>query len=56
MAASPVITPEEELAEEKKTVKASAPKPKPVRPKQARQTLLEEIFEGHEEFLGYTPD
>jgi hypothetical protein len=56
MAASPVTTPEEELAAEKKTVKASAPKPKPVRPKQRNLTVLEEIFEGHEEFLGYTAD
>jgi hypothetical protein len=56
VAASPVITSEEELAREKKSVKARESKPRPVRPKQSSRTVLEEIFEGQEEFLGYSSD
>jgi hypothetical protein len=55
MTANSVLEPEVEPKVEKKTVNLSGPKPAtPLRPK--RRTLLEEIFEGHEEYLGYTPD
>lgn len=55
MTTSPVLDPEVETEVEKETAKLSEPKPPgPLRPK--RRTLLEEIFEGHEDFLGYTPD
>jgi len=58
MAANPIISPEEELAVEKKTLKVCEPKakPRPRGPKQPVRDLLFEIFEGHEEFLGLTPD
>ncbi|MGA8212665.1 MAG: hypothetical protein WB799_03680 [Candidatus Sulfotelmatobacter sp.] len=59
MAASPIIAPEEEgTALEEKTRKTSQPelKSKPVNPKQQVQDTLFEIFEGHEDFLGWTPD
>jgi len=55
MSASSVITPEEELASEKKTSKIYAP-PKAQTPKKPKRGLLSELFEGHEEYLGYTPD
>jgi len=54
MSASSVITPEEELVSEKKTSKIYTP-PKAQTPKPKRG-LLSELFEGHEEYLGYTPD
>jgi hypothetical protein len=55
MTISPVLDPEVETEVEKGTIKVSEPKiPNPLRPKQ--RTLLEEIFEGHQDFLGYTPD
>ena len=55
MTTSPVLDREVETEVEKETAKISEPKPPgPLRPK--RRTLLEEIFEGHEDFLGYTPD
>ncbi|MFZ0308594.1 MAG: hypothetical protein WCA76_04765 [Candidatus Sulfotelmatobacter sp.] len=55
MVTAPTLAPEEEeLAVEKRTVKLSEPKP-PAR-KQPSRNLLSEIFEGHEEFLGLTPD
>jgi hypothetical protein len=50
-----LITPEEELTFEKKAPKISEPKPSSeVKP--PKRSLLAEIFAGHEEFLGYTPD
>jgi hypothetical protein len=52
MAASPITTPEEELAVENKNLKARELKPKLVRPKQRGGTVLEDIFEGYEEFFG----
>jgi hypothetical protein len=30
--------------------------PEPVAPTPTRRTLLQRIFEGYEEYLGYTPD
>jgi hypothetical protein len=57
MVTAPTIAPqeeEEELAIEKKTVRL--PEPKPLAQKQPSRSLLSEIFEGHEEFLGLTPD
>jgi len=39
---------------EKKTLQA--PEPKRVAPKQSFRDLLAEIFQGHEDFLGWTPD
>jgi hypothetical protein len=56
MAACPTIAPEEEIAVEKKIRKVYVPTPKPVSPKQGVKGLLFEIFEGHEDFLGWTPD
>jgi hypothetical protein len=59
MAASPIIAPkEEEIVLEEKTRKTSEPelKPKPVNPKQRVQDMVFEIFKGHEDFLGWTPD
>ena len=57
MVTAPTIAPqeeEEEIAIEKKTVRL--PEPKPLAQKQPSRSLLSEIFEGHEEFLGLTPD
>ncbi len=55
MTTSPVLDPEVETEVEEETTKISEPKlPTPFR--QKPRTLLEEIFEGHEDFLGYTPD
>jgi len=51
-----LITPEEELTFEKKAPKISEPKQSPAVNKQPKRSLLVEIFAGHEEFLGYTPD
>jgi hypothetical protein len=59
MAASPIIAPEEEeIVVERKIRKAYEPvlQPKPKSPKHRLQNLLFEIFEGHEDFLGWTPD
>lgn len=57
MAASPcVATPEEFAPEKKKIMKAREPKQKPVEPKAQGRDLLAEIFAGHEEFLGWTPE
>jgi hypothetical protein len=30
--------------------------PKPLTPKSQGRTLLQRVFEAHEEYLGYTPD
>ncbi len=56
MAASPIIAPEEELASEKISVEVKLSDPKLVAPIAPVRNLLEEIFAGHEEFLGWTPD
>jgi hypothetical protein len=58
MAASPIIAPEEEMAFEEKTLKVYERKltPKPLGPKQRVKDMLVTIFEGREEFLGWTPD
>jgi hypothetical protein len=50
-----LITQEEELALEKEAPKISEPKPGP-EVKQSKRSVLVEIFAGHEDFLGYTPD
>jgi|HubBroStandDraft_5_1064220.scaffolds.fasta_scaffold67725_2 hypothetical protein len=55
MTISPVLDPEVETEVEKETAKASEPKiPASLRPKP--RTVLEEIFEGHQDFLACTPD
>lgn len=58
MAASPVIAPEEEIVFEKKTLKVREPKltAKAVSRKQRVKDTLAKLFEGREEFLGWTPD
>ncbi len=58
MAASAIISPEEETAVEEETRKTGEPelKPKTVEPKRQRRNTVLEIFEGHEDFLGWTPD
>ena len=48
------IAPQEEVAVEKKTNKVC--ESKPMAPKPQAQNLVAKIFEGHEEFLGWTPD
>jgi hypothetical protein len=48
------IAPQVEPPVEKKIVRTY--EPKPVAPKPPVRNLLSEIFEGHEEFLGWTPD
>jgi len=53
MAASPKLAPQMEVVWEKKT--PSAGEPKPSSPKQRFQNLLIEIFKGHTDFLGWTP-
>jgi hypothetical protein len=55
MTTSPVLDPEVETEVEEETPKISELKP-PTPFRQKPRTLLEEIFEGHEDFLGYTPD
>ena len=52
--AAPCIAPQLEPPVEKKTLQAS--EPKPIAPKQPARDLLAEIFEGHEDFLGWAPD
>ncbi len=52
--AATTIAPPVEQPVEKKTVQVS--EPKPVSPQQPARDLLVEIFSGHEEFLGWTPD
>lgn len=54
MAATSIVPPVESPVE-KKTLRTY--EPKPVRPNPpAPKSLLYEIFEGHEDFLGWTPD
>jgi hypothetical protein len=53
--AAPCIAPTvEPPVEEKKTVQVR--EPKPVVPQQPVRSLLLQVFEGHLEFLGWTPD
>lgn len=52
--AAPCIAPQLEPPVEKKLTPAD--EPKPVGLKQRVRALLVAIFEGHEEFLGWTPD
>ena len=52
--AAPCIAPLVEDPIETKTPEVR--ESKPVGPKQPDRSLLAEIFEGHEEFLGLTPD
>jgi len=53
--AAPCIAPEVEIPVEKKPL-IRVSEPKPAGPKQRVRDLLVAIFEGHEEFLGWTPD
>ena len=54
MAANPKIAPQINPVSEKETIRLC--QPKPVTLKQRIQNLLIEVFKGHEEFLGWTPD
>jgi hypothetical protein len=54
MSANAVLDPPEELIAEEKSPQIYEPKLKPVAPR--KLSLLEEIFKGHQEFLGLTPD
>lgn len=48
------VVPEVEPASPKETT--TIREAKPVAPTPKPRTLLQRIFEGHEEYLGYTPD
>lgn len=52
--AAPCIAPPVEMPVEKIPLRVS--EPKPVSLKERIRALLVAIFEGHEEFLGWTPD
>ncbi len=52
--AAPSIAPLVKVPEVKRTMRAC--EPQPFGPKHLIQELLFKIFEGHEEFLGWTPD
>jgi len=54
MAAPPCIDPELEQPVEEQLDSSEGPKP-PARKRRLRELLIA-IFEGHEEFLGWTPD
>jgi hypothetical protein len=54
MPASLEVAPQVEPYSQDETLKLR--EPKPVAPKRQVRSLLHEIFEGHEEFLGLTPD
>ena len=54
--AAPCIAPPVEPPVENKEKTAQVREPKPVVPKQRVRDLLVKIFEGHQEFLGWTPD
>ncbi len=56
MTTDTVIAPEEELTSKTKALKVREPKVNPVVKKQPDGDFLVEIFAGHEDFLGYTPD
>ena len=55
MAPSLLAPPEVEFEIEEELVNESKTK-RPAPPTSKRRNLLEEIFEGHEDFLGLTPD
>jgi hypothetical protein len=48
------VVPQVEPESRKETV--TIREPKPVAPKPQSRTLLQRMFEGNEEYLGYTPD
>jgi hypothetical protein len=52
--AAPSIAPQVEFPVEEKIVRTY--EPTPIVPKPPVRNLLSEIFEGHEEFLGWAPD
>jgi hypothetical protein len=52
--ATPTIAPQLKVPVEKKA--SGLRESKPIEPKRSVRNLLVEIFEGHEEFLGCTPD
>jgi hypothetical protein len=52
--AAPSIAPQVKFPLEKKTLSVWEPNPPDL--KQRVRNLLLEIFDGHEEFLGWTPD
>jgi len=52
--AAPCIAPQVKPPVEKGTLQAC--ETKPAAPKQPPRGILSEIFEGHEDFLGLTPD
>lgn len=52
--ATTLVAPEVEAPVEKEPMRVSEPKPLTL--KQRVRNLLVTIFEGHEEFLGWTPD
>ena len=52
--AAPCIAPQVEPPVEKETFEVC--ETKPAAPKQPPRGILSEIFEGHEDFLGLTPD
>jgi hypothetical protein len=54
--AAPCIAPQIKPRIEEKTQTLPVCEPKPIAPKHPFRDLLVEIFEGHEEFLGWTPD
>ena len=54
MSANAVLDPPEELIAEEKLPKIYEPRLKPAAPR--KPGLLEEIFKGHHDFLGLTPD
>jgi hypothetical protein len=54
MAASPKLTPQLAIAWDKNSPPAAEPKPAGL--KQRVRDLLIEIFKGHREYLGWTPD
>jgi hypothetical protein len=48
------VAPQVESESRKETV--TTREPKPAAPKPQPRTLLQRVFEGHEDYLGYTPD
>ncbi len=58
MAANPNTVPQVKLHVEKRTLEIveSKPESKPVSARQRIRNLLLKIFEGHQDFLGRTPD
>jgi hypothetical protein len=56
MAASPKVAPPAVPGFDLRTIKVYEPKPKPPGLRERVRILLIQIFEGHQEFLGFTPD